>query len=103
MIADVVAMRLQLRLPEARRTERLREVIAASDALSHSLAVHAQRAGVVRESTRVAGELSEETADLYEKLSRYAFILGAVAAEFRPLVGWGSAPDHDVGKVALRE
>jgi hypothetical protein len=80
----MVALRHQLRSPEAERKQRVRELVAASGDLCQALMQHAQYAGIICE-TRVARELSEETGKLYQTLARFASLIECIAAEYRAL------------------
>ena len=84
-VAAMVALRLPLRLREAERLRRVRELVAASGDLCQALSRHAQYAGIICENARVARELSEETAKLYQTLARFASLIECIAAEFRVL------------------
>lgn len=86
VVAETIALRLQLRLPEAQRSRRVRELTATSSGLAQALAGYAQRAGVVCENGRAADDVVAETELLYEKLMAFAAIIESIAAEFRPLI-----------------
>ena len=85
VLAAMVALRLQLRLPEAERKRRVRELVSASGDLCQALMQHAQYAAIICENARVARELSEETAKLYQTLARFASLIEGIAAEYRVL------------------
>ena len=106
VVAAMVTLRLQLRLPEAERKQRVRELVAASGDLCQALMQHAQYAGIICENARVARELSEETATLYQTLARFASLIESIAAEFRALtigdIGENSSARGDQIEISLQ-
>lgn len=86
VVAESIALRLQLRHPEAQRCRRIRELTTTSSGLAQAMAVYAQRASVVCENRRAAEDVVAETELLYEKLLAFAAIIESIASEFRPLI-----------------
>lgn len=92
IICEATAARLQLRVPEARRVERMHQLLAAAAALARTLSAHTQHSMVDCHGSHGTGDLAGDTDSLFAAFASYAADLREIAAEYRALVREPAVP-----------
>ena len=86
VVVAAVTARLPIREREARRLERVGELLAASAELARRLTAQTKCALIDAHGSHGTGDLTAETEGVVEALDRYAALVHEVAMEYRYLV-----------------
>ena len=92
VVAEAMMLRLQLRGSEARRIERMRQLLTTASDLCRALSAHTHHALVNCQGSHGTWDLERDTRELHDAFAAYGSLVRDIAREYRAVAREAAVP-----------